>query len=88
MSKFTGVFAAAAVAIAAMAGAAQAHQHGVTGQTPATQLAEGRTAATCLKDRQACISAGARTGTWGERYVPPEIIKQCYDAYRACTSQR
>ncbi len=51
------------------------------------QLAQNR-ASTCLSQRQACLSAGARTGTYGERYVPPEIVQQCYEQYRACTKQR
>lgn len=53
----------------------------------AIQLAQNR-ASTCLSQRQACLSAGARTGTYGQRYVPPEIVQQCYEQYRACTKQR
>ncbi len=52
------------------------------------QLAQGNRQQTCLSQRQACLSAGARTGTYGERYVPPEIVQQCYEQYRACTKQR
>ena len=53
------------------------------------QLAQGTNpSASCLSQRQACLSAGARTGTYGERYVPPEVVRQCYEQYRACTRQR
>jgi hypothetical protein len=30
------------------------------------------------------MSAGAQTGIWGERYVPPEVVSMCMEAYRAC----
>lgn len=54
----------------------------------AIQLAQGNRQQTCLSQRQACLSAGARTGTYGERYVPPEVVRQCYEGYRACIGQR
>jgi hypothetical protein len=42
--------------------------------------------AVCEEQKKACITAGTQTGTYGERYVPPEVVKQCYDAYRGCIS--
>ena len=88
MSKFVGAIAAAVVAFAGLAGTAEAHQHGMTAQAPAPQLAQGKSAASCLQDREACISAGTQTGQYGQRYVPPDVVRQCYDADRACTKQR
>jgi hypothetical protein len=38
----------------------------------------------CERDRKACLAGSARTGTYGARYVPPEAVRMCYDAYRAC----
>ena len=42
---------------------------------------------TCERDRKACLAGSARTGTYGARYVPPEAVRMCYDAYRACISR-
>ncbi len=87
MRNFARTIAAAGFAFAGLGGTAVAHQHDVT--APALQLAEGTTpAAKCLNQRQACISAGTQTGANGVRYVPPDVVRQCYDSYRACTSRR
>ena len=87
MSKFVGVIAAAAIVLAGGTGTALADHHDAAAQALGLQLAQGRSAS-CLQDRQACISAGTQTGQYGQRYVPPEVVRQCYDAYRACTKQR
>jgi len=41
----------------------------------------------CEEQKKACLAAGTQTGTYGERYVPPDVVKQCYDAYRDCIGQ-
>ena len=82
MKKFLGACAAMGLVLAALPASTGAHQH------DRTQLAETRNASTCLSQRQACISAGTQTGQYGQRYVPPEVVRGCYDAYRACTKQR
>ena len=33
------------------------------------------------------MSGSAQTGTYGARYVPPDAVKMCMDAYRACISR-
>lgn len=43
--------------------------------------------ASCEEQRTACLAAKTQTGTNGVRYVPPEDVKACYDAYRACMGQ-
>ena len=89
MNRLIGIFAAAGIAFAAMPGTAIAHHHDVTARAAGIQLAQGNNRqATCLAQRQACISAGTQTGTYGARYVPPEVVRQCYDSYRACIGQR
>ena len=42
----------------------------------------------CDRERQACMSGSARTGTYGERYVPPDDAARCHEAYRACVGRR
>jgi hypothetical protein len=59
---------------------------GLTGSiSAATPTPEKK--AQCEKQKNDCMSAGAQTGQWGERYVPPDIVHQCYEAYRACMGQ-
>lgn len=89
MSKFMGILAAAGIALAALPGLAAAHEHEVTAEALGIQLAQGSNrSANCLAQRQACISAGTQTGTYGARYVLPEVVRQCYESYRACINQR
>jgi hypothetical protein len=42
----------------------------------------------CEAQKKACLAAGAQTGQFGTRYVPPDVVKQCYDGYRMCMGQR
>jgi hypothetical protein len=42
----------------------------------------------CERDRKACMAGSARTGHFGARYVPPEAVRMCMDAYRACIGRR
>ena len=58
------------------------------GQSVTLSAQKRAPSATCLRNRQACFSGAARTGTYGARYVPPEVVGRCYDAYRACIGQR
>lgn len=41
----------------------------------------------CDSQKQACMSASVQVGIYGERYVPPDAVAQCMEAYRACTAQ-
>ena len=42
----------------------------------------------CEAQKKACLAAGTVTGQFGTRYVPPDVVKQCYDGYRMCIGQR
>lgn len=42
----------------------------------------------CDSQKQACMSASVQVGIYGERYVPPDAVAQCMEAYRACTAQK
>lgn len=42
----------------------------------------------CDSQKQACMSASAQVGIYGERYVPPDAVAQCMEAYRACTGNQ
>lgn len=42
----------------------------------------------CDSQKQACMSASAQTGPYGERYVPPDAVAQCMDAYRSCVANQ
>lgn len=56
---------------------------GVAAAQPSTEPAPD-VSPSCDDNRKACMSAGAQTGIWGERYVPPEVVSMCMEAYRAC----
>jgi hypothetical protein len=43
--------------------------------------------AQCEANKKSCMAAGVQTGIYGERYVPPDIVKQCYEAYHTCMGQ-
>ncbi len=38
----------------------------------------------CNSQKQACMSASVETGIYGERYVPPDAVAKCMEAYRDC----
>ncbi len=38
----------------------------------------------CDSQKQACMSASVQTGIYGERYVPPDAVAKCMEAYRDC----
>ncbi|SPM31829.1 hypothetical protein MTAB308_5354 [Mycobacterium terramassiliense] len=38
----------------------------------------------CDSQKQACMSASVQVGIYGERYVPPDAVAQCMEAYRDC----
>ncbi len=38
----------------------------------------------CESEKQACMSANVQTGIYGERYVPPDAVAKCMQAYRDC----
>lgn len=42
----------------------------------------------CASEKQDCMSASAQTGIYGERYVPPDAVAACMEAYWACTAQQ
>lgn len=42
----------------------------------------------CDSQKQACMSASVQIGIYGERYVPPDAVAQCMEAYRSCISSQ
>jgi hypothetical protein len=40
--------------------------------------------AQCDAQRKACYAAKTQVGTYGERYVPPDAVKECESGYRMC----
>ncbi len=38
----------------------------------------------CDSQKQACMSASVQIGIYGERYVPPDAVAKCMQAYRDC----
>ncbi|MDP7734027.1 hypothetical protein [Mycobacterium paragordonae] len=42
----------------------------------------------CDSQKQACMSANVQIGIYGERYVPPDAVAQCMEAYRTCIASR
>jgi len=89
MSKLAGIFAATGVALGVLPGPAEAHEHDLAARALGMQLAEGtKPSATCLAERQACISAGTQAGANGVRYVPPDVAGQCHEAYSAGINRR
>jgi hypothetical protein len=60
-----------------------------TTEVPLVQLAQNRTpSASCDRNRKACYAGSAHTGSFGSRYVPPEAVRMCEEAYRACIGRR
>lgn len=51
-----------------------------TGVTPASDAPT----TSCDSQRQACMSASVQEGIYGERYVPPDAVAMCMEAYRSC----
>lgn len=42
----------------------------------------------CNSQKQACMSGSVQIGIYGERYVPPDAVAMCMDAYRACIANQ
>lgn len=42
----------------------------------------------CNSEKQACMSASVQIGIYGERYVPPDAVAMCMDAYRSCIANQ
>jgi hypothetical protein len=42
----------------------------------------------CDSQKQACMSASVQIGIYGERYVPPDAVAQCMEAYRSCINNQ
>ncbi len=40
----------------------------------------------CTSDKEQCMSANVQEGIYGERYVPPDAVAMCMDAYRDCVN--
>ena len=60
-----------------------------TAELPTVHFVQKRVPSpTCDRNRKACYAGSARTGTYGSRYVPPEAVRMCEDAYRACVGRR
>ena len=60
-----------------------------TTEAPLVQLAQNRApSASCDRNRKACYAGSAHTGNFGSRYVPPEAVRMCEEAYRSCIGRR
>lgn len=58
---------------------------GVAGAQPTTEPEpEPDASPSCADARDECMSGSAQTGIYGERYVPPEAVAMCMEAYRDC----
>jgi hypothetical protein len=55
--------------------------------TTAAVAATPEKTAQCEEQKKACLAAGTQEGSNGVRYVPPDVVKQCYDGYRTCMGQ-
>ncbi len=55
-----------------------------------TALISPQDAPTTSRDsqKQACMSANVQIGIYGERYVPPDAVAQCMEAYRDCVGKQ
>lgn len=42
----------------------------------------------CDSELDDCMSASVQEGIYGERYVPPDAVAMCYEAYRSCTGEQ
>ncbi len=42
----------------------------------------------CTSQKQACMSASVEIGIYGERYVPPDAVAKCMEAYRDCINNQ
>jgi len=51
---------------------------------PPTMPCQPPDAPTCESAKDACLAAHAVTGSFGQRYVPPDAARNCWDAYRGC----
>ena len=60
----------------------------LTGPVVAANQPSSSQQSQCEAQKRACLDAGAQTGQFGARYVPPDVVKQCYDGYRMCMGQR
>ena len=43
-------------------------------------------AQSCTDAKQQCMSASVQEGIYGERYVPPDAVAMCMQAYRDCVN--
>lgn len=43
-------------------------------------------AQSCTDLKQQCMSASVQEGIYGERYVPPDAVAMCMQAYRDCVN--
>lgn len=43
-------------------------------------------AQSCTDQKQQCMSASVQEGIYGERYVPPDAVAMCMQAYRDCVN--
>ncbi|MDP7723992.1 hypothetical protein [Mycobacterium sp. TY814] len=50
--------------------------------------APGSPTTSCDSQKQACMSASVQIGIYGERYVPPDAVAQCMQAYRSCIANQ
>jgi len=53
---------------------------------PAAGFKLDEPANSCTDQKQQCMSASVQEGIYGERYVPPDAVAMCMDAYRDCVN--
>jgi hypothetical protein len=51
---------------------------------PSTSSTASSRKANCDAQRKACYGGKTQTGSNGERYVPPDAVKECESGYRMC----
>lgn len=60
-----------------------------TGEDPTDVIGPpGAPTISCDSQKQACMSASVQVGIYGQRYVPPDAVAQCMEAYRSCIADQ
>jgi hypothetical protein len=83
-----GLSVPAAAVSAPLASAAPAPQSQCSAAVamPAAGYARDEPANSCTDQKQQCMSASVQEGIYGERYVPPDAVAMCMQAYRDCAN--
>lgn len=81
-----GLSVPVAAVSAPLASASPAPQSGCSAAVtmPAAGFKLDEPANSCTDQKQQCMSGSVQEGIYGERYVPPDAVALCMDAYRDC----